>query len=142
MFTTQISVFVENRVGGLEEVIGLLAANGIDISALSLADTTDFGILRMIVSDPAKAVQVLKEHGMAVKLTDVLAIAIQDQPGGLAAVLQYLKEDGISIEYMYAFIGKSNGALAVVRTCEPEKAVKTLQKKHVTVLEAQEVYRL
>ncbi len=142
MFTTQISVFVENRVGGLEEVIGLLAENGIDISALSLADTTDFGILRMIVSDPKKAVTVLKEHGMAVKLTDVLAIAIQDQPGGLAAVLDYLREDGISIEYMYAFIGKSNGALAVMRTCEPEKAVETLQKKHVTVLKAQEVYRL
>ncbi len=142
MFITQISVFVENRVGGLEEVIGLLAANGIDISALSLADTTDFGILRMIVSDPNKAVKVLKENGMAVKLTDVLAIAIQDQPGGLAAVLDYLREDGISIEYMYAFIGKSNGALAVMRTCEPEKAVETLQKKHVTVLKAQEVYRL
>ncbi len=142
MFITQISVFVENRVGGLEEVIGLLAANEIDISALSLADTTDFGILRMIVSDPNKAVKVLKENGMAVKLTDVLAIAIQDQPGGLAAVLDYLREDGISIEYMYAFIGKSNGALAVMRTCEPEKAVETLQKKHVTVLKAQEVYRL
>lgn len=142
MFITQISVFVENRVGGLEEVIGLLATNGIDISALSLADTTDFGILRMIVSDPNKAVKVLKENGMAVKLTDVLAIAIQDQPGGLAAVLDYLREDGISIEYMYAFIGKSNGALAVMRTCEPEKAVETLQKKHVTVLKAQEVYRL
>ena len=142
MFITQISVFVENRVGGLEEVIGLLAANGIDISALSLADTTDFGILRMIVSDPNKAVKVLKENGMAVKLTDVLAIAIQDQPGGLAAVLDYLREAGISIEYMYAFIGKSNGALAVMRTCEPEKAVETLQKKHVTVLKAQEVYRL
>lgn len=142
MFITQISVFVENRVGGLEEVIGLLAANEIDISALSLADTTDFGILRMIVSDPNKAVKVLKENGMAVKLTDVLAIAIQDQPGGLAAVLDYLREDGISIEYMYAFIGKSNGALAVMRTCEPEKTVETLQKKHVTVLKAQEVYRL
>lgn len=142
MFITQISVFVENRVGGLEEVIGLLAANEIDISALSLADTTDFGILRMIVSDPNKAVKVLKENGMAVKLTDVLAIAIQDQPGGLAAVLDYLREDGISIEYMYAFIGKSNGALAVMRTCESEKAVETLQKKHVTVLKAQEVYRL
>ena len=142
MFITQISVFVENRVGGLEEVIGLLAANEIDISALSLADTTDFGILRMIVSDPNKAVKVLKENGMAVKLTDVLAIAIQDQPGGLAAVLDYLREDGISIEYMYAFIGKSNGALAVMRTCEPEKAVETLQKKHVTVLKAQEVHRL
>lgn len=143
MYVKQISVFVENKFGHLEEIIGLLGKNGIDISALSLADTTDFGILRMIVSDTEKALTVLKEAGTIVKVTEVIAIAVKDAAGGLAKALHCLKEAGISIEYLYAFIGKSDlGALVVMRTEAPEEAIKTLRENNIMVLMAEQAYRL
>ena len=143
MYVKQISVFVENKFGHLEEIIGLLGEKGIDISALSLADTTDFGILRMIVSDTEKALEILRDAGTIVKVTEVIAIAVTDAAGGLAGALQCLKNDGISIEYLYAFIGKSDlGALVVLRVDEPEKAVETLRANNITVLKPEQAYRL
>jgi hypothetical protein len=143
MYVKQISVFVENKFGHLEEIISLLGENDIDISALSLADTTDFGILRMIVSDTEKALEVLRNAGNIVKVTDVIAIAVKDAAGGLASALHVLKNDGISIEYLYAFIGKSDlGALVVLRTEEPEKAIDTLRANNITVLSPDQAYRL
>lgn len=143
MLVKQISVFVENKFGRLAEIIGILGKNNIDISALSIADTTDFGILRLIVNDPAKAEAVLREEGVTVKTTEVIAIGVQDTPGGLAAALEKLKENNISIEYMYAFIGKSEkGALVIVRVDKPEQAIKTLENTGVHVVDAEDVYRL
>lgn len=143
MLIKQISVFVENKFGRLAEIIGILGKAGIDISALSIADTTDFGILRLIVNDPVKAEKVLKDEGFAVKTTDVIALAVEDKPGGLAKVLEELTKDNISIEYMYAFIGKTeNSALVVVRADKPDEAVKVLEATNVNVISAKDIYRL
>mgnify|MGYP004462510141 FL=1 len=123
MKVKQISAFVENAAGNLADVITLLGKNDINISAMSLADTTDFGIVRMIVSDTQKAVDILKEQGFAVKCTEVTALALDDTPGGLAKVLEILKSENIGIEYLYAFVGKKDHrAMVVMRVSEPEKA--------------------
>ncbi len=143
MLVKQISVFVENKSGRLAEIIGILGKNGIDISALSIADTTDFGILRLIVNDPPKAEKVLKENGMVVKTTEVIAMAVEDQPGGLAKALDIISGAGLTIEYMYAFIGKSDvGALVIVRVDKPEEAVKLMEESGVNIIDAKDVYRL
>ena len=141
MFVKQISVFVENKFGRLATIIEVLGKNGIDISALSIADTTDFGILRMIVDDAEKAVLVLKEHGVAVKLTDVVAVALDDKPGGLAEVMTTLTKNDITIDYMYAFVGKKHGkALMVVKADDMEKAAKVLTEHHITVMNIEDIY--
>ena len=129
----QISVFVENKSGRLSDILNVIGKNGIDISALSIADTTDFGIVRMIVNDPDKAAEILKSNNLVVKVTDVIALAVADKPGGLAG----------EIENMYAFIGKSDkGALVIVRVENPEKALEVLKDENVTVVSPEEVYRM
>ena len=139
----QISVFVENKSGRLSDILNVIGKNGIDISALSIADTTDFGIVRMIVNDPDKAAEILKSNNLVVKVTDVIALAVADKPGGLAGEIEKLKNAGISIEYMYAFIGKSDkGALVIVRVENPEKAREVLKDENVTVVSPEEVYRM
>lgn len=143
MLVKQISVFLENKSGRLAEVTKILGSKGIDISALSIADTTDFGILRLIVNDPEKAEKVLKEAGFTVSCTSVIAIAVADEPGGLAAALQVLEKEEIGIEYMYAFVGKtSNEALVILRVEEPDKAVEVLTKNNIKVLPSRKVYEL
>ncbi len=136
----QISVFVENKSGRLSDILNVIGKNGIDISALSIADTTDFGIVRMIVNDPDKAAEILKSNNLVVKVTDVIALAVADKPGGLAGEIEKLKNAGISIEYMYAFIGKR--ALVIVRVENPEKALEVLKDENVTVVSPEEVYRM
>ena len=130
----QISIFVENKFGRLSSIIEVLGKNNIDISALSFADTTDFGILRIIVDKPEEAVIVLKEHGVAVKFTDVIAVTIDDTPGGLSKVLAKLTENNITIDYMYAFVGKKEGkALMVVKTDKMEESEKILSGSLVNI---------
>ena len=127
MFITQISIFVENKLGRLAEIIEVLGKNGIDISALSVADTSDFGILRIIVDQPDLARTVLAEHGVVTKATEVISVAIDDTPGGLSAKLNVLKNAGITIEYMYAFVGRVEGkAHMVLRVDRPDEAVRLL----------------
>ncbi len=141
MLVRQISVFLENKAGRLAEVTKILGSEGIDISALSIADTTDFGILRLIVNDPARAENVLKQNGFAVSLTNVIAIAVRDKPGGLAEALDILEKESIGIEYMYAFVGKSgNEAMVILRVEDPDKAVKYLQGNGIKVISADTVY--
>ena len=105
MTVNQISVFLENRPGTLTNMTALLAQNGIDMRALSLAETNDFGIVRIIVDDVYKAATVLKDGGFVHKLTPVLAVLIPDEPGGLHRVLEVLTDAGVNVEYMYAFLG-------------------------------------
>lgn len=137
----QISIFLENRNGRLADVTRLLASNEIDISALSIADTADFGILRLIVNDPDKAYKILKEHDYAVSRTNVIAIAVEDRPGGLAEVLEILESRNIDVEYMYAFVGRNaNKALVIIRVDAGEKALSLLQEKGVMVLTPKEAY--
>ena len=143
MLIEQISVFIENQPGKLSEVTDILAQHQIDISALSLADTSDFGILRLIVDKPELAHQVLTEQGMVVKQTRVLAVSMADRPGGLAGVLRRITDSGLSIEYMYAFVGKQDGkAVVVMRVNNPEAALEALSKADGAVGNPRDIYRL
>ena len=140
MYVKQISVFVENKFGRMSEIINALAENSIDISALSLADTSEFGILRLIVDKPELAVEVLKAEGVIVKLSDVLAIAIDDTPGGLSKALDVLTEANVVIEYMYAFIGKADGkAMTVIRVDDEIKAISALNAGGIALLTTEDI---
>jgi len=143
MKVEQISIFLENKSGRLAEVTELLARSGINIRALSLADTADFGILRLILNDSEKAKKVLKENGFTVGKTEVIAVEVPDRPGGLAGILNALKGEGINVEYMYAFVQKSGeNAIIIFRFDELEKAIAALQKASVRILKGEEVYAL
>ncbi|ACV64228.1 amino acid-binding ACT domain protein [Desulfofarcimen acetoxidans DSM 771] len=143
MKVKQVSVFLENKSGRLARVTQVLGNNNINIRALSIADTTDFGILRLIVNDPDKAFTVLKEDGFTVSVTEVLAVEVRDEPGGLSNILEVLKQAGINIEYLYAFLQKaSNAALVVFRVEQIDEAIIALQEKNVNILAGDEVYRL
>jgi hypothetical protein len=143
MNVKQISIFLENKSGRLAEVTKVLGANNIDISALSIADTTDFGILRLIVNDPDKAVGILEEAGFSVSITNVIAIAVEDKPGGLAYALDILRNYDIGIEYMYAFVGKTtNKALVILKVMDSQNAVNYLREGGIEVLSPEVVYGL
>ena len=143
MKVKQISVFLENKSGRLAQVTKALGDNGINIRALSIADTTDFGILRLIVNDPDNAYRVLKEAGFTTSITDVIAVEVTDKPGGLSKVLQLLDKAGINIEYLYAFLTKSAAdALVVFRVEKLDEAVKVLQGSGTRILSGDEVYKL
>ena len=114
MIVDQISVFIENKMGALAEVIEALGDAGIDLRALSLADTTEFGVLRLIVDNPNHALSLLREAGFAVSVTKTLAVPIHDVPGGLAKILKILTNEKISVEYAYAFISRKQGNAYVV----------------------------
>ena len=132
----QISVFIENKPGRLVEIIGTLSNNGIDIRALSVADTTDFGILRIIVNDPEKAINVLKAADVTVSKTQVIAVLLDDTPGALTKVLEILNDASISVEYAYAFITHSkNHACVVLRVEDNDKAIEVLSAKGVSFVE-------
>ncbi len=126
MITKQLSVFVENKKGRLSAILNLLAENDVDLSALSLADTTEFGVLRLIVNKPELAKKILNESGVIVKITDVLAVVLDDAPGGAAKIIDTLYKNDVSIEYMYAFDTKLTGKAIMVAKTENVKAVNDL----------------
>lgn len=141
MLIDQISIFIENKSGRLASVTRVLGENDINICALSIAETADFGILRLIVNDPEKAYRVLSSSGFTVSRTSVIAVAVEDMPGGLTDTLEILRENAIDVEYMYAFVGKSgNMAMVILRLAEPEKALAILKNGGITVLTGEEVY--
>jgi hypothetical protein len=144
MFVKQISVFMENRAGRLEEITGILAENGINIRALSLADTSDFGILRLIVDSPERAAAILKGAEFTVRENDVIATEIDDRPGGLHEILTLFSRAGISIEYMYAFLERKHDdrAVMIIRVEAAAKAVKILQDAGKHLLTAEETRTL
>ena len=143
MKVEQISIFVENKSGRLAEVTGILAKNGINIRALSLADTADFGILRLIVNDIEKTKKLLKDNGFTVGQNEVVAVEVPDRPGGLAGILSALQGKDINVEYMYAFVQKSEGnAVLIFRFDEIENAIDTLRKAGVRLLSDEEIRRL
>ena len=126
MITKQLSVFVENKKGRLSAILNCLAENGIDLSALSLADTSEFGVLRLIVNDPEKAKALLNDIGVIVKITDVLAVVLDDKPGGAAKIIEALSQNDISVEYMYAFDTKITGKAIMVTKTDNVKAADDL----------------
>ncbi len=143
MKVEQISIFLENRTGRLSEVTQTLANAGINIRALSLADTSDFGILRLIVSDNEKAKTALKEKGFTVGRTTVVPVEVQDSPGGLHAILDILSGNGINVEYMYAFVQQSGkNAVLIFRFDRTDQAIETLRENGVTVLTGDELYHI
>src|SRR3989339_1206125 len=134
MKVKQISVFIENRSGRLREVASILGKNSINIRALSLADTSDYGILRLIVDNPDKARQVLKSENFTLSETDVIAVEISDTPGGLAYVLDILGDAGINVEYMYAFVEKSSkNAVVIFRIENIDESIKVLKNNGVRI---------
>ncbi|MFH1217065.1 MAG: ACT domain-containing protein [Pseudomonadota bacterium] len=143
MKVEQIAIFLENKSGRLAEITSILAEKGINIRAMSLADTADFGILRLIVNDTETARKVLKEKGFTVGTTQVLVVEVADKPGGLAGVLDTLKKSGLNIEYMYAFTQKSGETgLIIFRFEKLDEAIDALVKSGVRLLSGEEVYAI
>ena len=133
----QISVFLENRAGQLAEITGLLAGSGIDLRAINIAETADYGILRLIVSDAAKASSILLDNGFILSMTPVVAVSVPDQPGGLASVLKLLPEAGIDVEYMYSIFGQVDGlAHMIFRVADAEKLVSVLEANGIQTIDA------
>ncbi len=143
MKVEQISIFLENRPGSLEQVTGILQQAGINIRTLTLADTSDFGILRMIVNDVDAASRVLKESGFRISRTNVVAVEVPDRPGGLHGILQVVTKSGINVEYLYAFVERSGeNAVMIFRFDAPEKAIEILRQNGLTVLPGEKLYGL
>nr|MDD6336552.1 ACT domain-containing protein [bacterium] len=135
MTVQQISAFVENKAGGLADFARVLSDSGIDMRALSIAETRDFGIVRIIVDNAEKTAQVLEQAGYVCKLTPVLAVAIPDEPGSLYAILRLLEENGINLEYTYAFITRRVGeAYMVFRVADNQKAKEVLCKNNIRLI--------
>lgn len=143
MHVEQISIFIENKFGRLAEVTRILGDAGVNIRTLSLADTSDFGILRLIVNDAEKAKSVLKDRGFTVSKTEVVAVEIPDRPGGLADILQVLDAGGINVEYMYAFVERcGENAVMIFRFDETQKAIEALTAKNFNVLPGERLYSM
>ena len=135
MHTKQVSVFLENKRGRLAEVTRLLADEGVNIRALSLADAGDFGVLRLIVNDRGRCLSVLKAHDFAAQETEVLAVEMEDRPGSLYPIVEALDSGGVNIEYMYTFFEKKGGnAIAVFKSDDPSRAVEALRKIGIHIL--------
>ena len=136
----QISVFLENRAGQFAEITGIMAENGIDLRAISIAETADYGILRMIVDDAQKATSVLMQHGYLLTMTPVQVVAVPDQPGGIAPVLAALAEGNIDIEYMYSLFTHIEGkAYIVFRVADAEQFVALLATHGITPCTSEEL---
>jgi hypothetical protein len=137
----QLSVFLENRPGQLRFPCKILGDAGIDILTMSLADTQQFGILRLVVRDWERAKKVLEDAGVVVNVTEVLAVDVPDRPGGLASVLEGFERSGVGVEYMYAFTARERGTSATLlfRLEEPERAAKILQANGVRLVSSDEL---
>ncbi len=140
MTVYQISVFLENRTGQLAEIAKILGDSGIDMRALSIAETTDYGVLRLIVDQPQKATSILLERGFILSMTPVLVVAVQDQPGGLAPILQMIADSSISVDYMYSlFTHIEDKAYMVFRVSEEEKFISLLAEHGIPTVSGQEL---
>jgi hypothetical protein len=143
MKVEQISIFIENKSGRLAKVTRILGDADINIRVLSLADTSDFGILRLIVDNVEKAKSVLKENGFTVNKTEVVAVEVPDRPGGLSNILQFLDNEQINVEYMYAFVERGSGnAVIIFRFDDTDKAIETLLRGSFNILEGKRLYSM
>jgi len=145
MYIKQISVFLENRRGRLAEATKILKDYNINISAMSIAETADYGVLRLIVNRPDQACKALSDQGFTVKETDIIAVMIDDMPGGLYAILNTLEKADVSVEYIYAFAGKrcdKDKALTAFKVEDNDKAIVALQQAGIIVAKAKEVYNI
>ncbi len=139
----QLSVFVSNEMGGMKKITGILADTNIDIRALSIADTSDYGVLRLIVDKPDEALNGLKAQGITAGLTDVIAVEVADEPGGLHKITSALADGGVDMEYIYAFLHpQKDHAYVIIKATDEAAAVKTLCEHNVSVVESGELYSL
>ncbi len=141
MIIKQLSVFLENKTGRLTEMTKILSENNINISAFSIADTADFGIVRCIVSKPDEAIKALKEKHFSVNITDVVCMIVPHEPGGLYKALQILSDNNVPVEYMYAF-AFDNAASVVIRSESNEKVIKVLEANQMKLLKASDIYQI
>ena len=142
MFVKQVSIFVENKEGSISKVISILGKNNINIRALSIADSTDYGILRLIVDNHISAYDVLRENKYTVKITDVLGFAIPDKPNGLGDVLAILSKNNVSITYIYSFIGHyKDQAITIIQAADLLNARNILVENNVKVIGNDEIYK-
>ena len=140
MLIKQMSVFVENTTGRLAQLTRVLGNDGIDIKASCIADTVDFGILRCIVDDTEEATRVLKEHGFTASITEVIAVELEDRPGGFADVLEILAKENIGVNYIYSTIrSKEGAAIIVLKVEDPQKAIDVLLSNNVKLYKAHEL---
>ncbi len=143
MKVEQISIFLENKSGRIAEVTRILAEAGVNIRALSIADTSDFGILRLIVDDNQKAEVVLKKQNVTVGKTFVVAVEVEDKPGGLHRIMGILFKADLNVEYMYSFVKpNTTDAVMIFRFEQLDKAVKVLKENSVNVIDGDQVYKL
>lgn len=141
MQVEQISVFLENKTGRLAEVTRCLAVANVNIRALSLADTSDFGILRLIVNDPAKAKNALRESGFTVGVNTVVAVEVPDHPGGLDKILTLLEESEVNVEYMYAYVRPlSSQAVLIFRFDKTDEALELMRKNNIVTIRGETIY--
>ncbi len=141
MYVKQLTVFIENRVGSLEEVTEALKDHEINIFSISLADTSEYGLLRMIVSNPVQGQKVLQENGFSAMLTDVIAVRLENRVGTLDHLFHIISESGIAIEYMYAMATAKTGAM-ILKTSDAKKTVETLQDARMMLLDENTMYHL
>ena len=140
MLLKQISVFVENRRGAIMDITGVLLNAGVNLRAISIADTTDFGVVRLIVDKRKDALAALRDNGMTVKETDVVALVVDDKPGGLHAALKALTDSNIMVEYSYGFVSPINGEATIILKCDDqEKALGCLTAKGFKLLTADDL---
>jgi hypothetical protein len=143
MRAEQLSIFLENKAGSIAEVTAILRDAGVNIRALSLADTTDFGVLRMIVNNTKKAEEALKKEGFSVGKTNIVAISVDDSPGGLNKILDPIYAQDINVEYMYAFANpKQYKAIVVFRFDDADKAITILKENSIEIIDGEKVYNL
>lgn len=143
MKISQLSIFLENKEGRLWNALDVLANGEVNIRALSLADTSDFGILRLIVQDPEKAKRILEENNFIVKIIDVIGVELDDTPGGLASVLKTLNDNNINLEYIYAFTHeKTEKAILLLQSTDLNLLAKVLKENNVSIVPPEEVYNL
>ncbi len=143
MKITQISIFLENKKGRLFEVCSLLGKHGINIRALTIAESEGFGVMRVVVDKPQDAMKALKENNLAAKLTDIIAVEVDDRPGGLANILGIFNENNINVEYMYGFVEKfSDRALMVFRVEQTDQAAAILVKNNIKIIREDDIRNL
>lgn len=143
MRAEQLSIFLENKAGSIAEVTAILRDAGVNIRALSLADTTDFGVMRMIVNNIKNAEQALKKEGFTVGRTNIIAVKVDDSPGGLNKILDPIYAQDINVEYMYAFANpKQNNAIMVFRFDDTDKAITILKENSLEIIKGEQVYNL
>jgi len=141
MIIKQLSVFLEDKSGRLTDLTKILAENDINITALSIADAADYGIIRMVVGRPELAVSVLKKNGFSVNLTDVACFVVPNEPGGLYHALKILAENNINIDYMYAFATQSTASV-IIRSASIQAVIDVLQKNKLELLKASQIYQI